>query len=346
MTTLNLDNGRVRAFGIRAYGGVDKLEELTIPLQPLQGREIRVKIEAVGLNPVDTIVRNGYFSNGKELEQTLILGYDGAGEVVEVGPDAALFKVGDKVYYAGDVTKPGTNSDYAVVDERIVGHKPASLSYAQAAALPLVALTAWEGLFEELGIKAFDRENDGKRLLVIPGAGGVGSIVIQLAAKLLGLEVIATASRPESKQYCLEHGAHHVISHAEPLQPQLAALGIDGVDYIYNGHEASVYLDQFAGIIKPYGKIVNIVSTPNNVNLSQFMMKRVSISWEIMFARAIFGIDVESQHRILNHVGRLVDAGLLKATVTKELPYTLENLREAHKLLESRTMVGKAVLYR
>lgn len=204
-----LVDGRVPAIGIRAYGDANQLQSLTIPLEPLSGRDIRVLIRAVALNPVDAKIRAGHF--GTDINDYRVFGYDGAGEVVEVGPEATLFKVGDKVMYAGVFTRSGTNSDLAVVDERIVGRVPSTLNYAEAAALPLTGLTAWEGLFEQLGLRAFDPAIRGKRILVLPGGGGVGSFVIQLAAKLLGLYVVATASRSESIEHCKKLGKIHTF---------------------------------------------------------------------------------------------------------------------------------------
>jgi NADPH:quinone reductase-like Zn-dependent oxidoreductase len=199
-------NGCVRAIGVvGSYGSVQQLQEVVIPLVPLKNRQIRVEIEAVSVNPVDTKIRKGSRGGG-DLTEPRILGFDGVGTVVEVGPSASLFKPGDKVMYAGVMNKPGTNADFAVVDEQLVGKAPSSLAPAEAAALPLTSLTAWEGLFEQLGLKAFDSKNKGKKLLVLPGAGGVGPIVTQLASKLLGLDVIATASRQETNAICRGHG--------------------------------------------------------------------------------------------------------------------------------------------
>eukprot|EP01040_Poterioochromonas_malhamensis_P010315 gene10315-11220_t len=337
-----LVDGKVKAIGIRDFGDVSKLEDITIPLLTLQGRDIRVFIKAVALNPVDTSVRLGYF--GRDIDEYRVLGYDGAGEVVEVGPEATLFKVGDKVMYAGNLIKSGTNSDLAIVDERLVGRAPRSLSFAEAAALPLTGLTAWEGLFEHLELKAFDPANRGKRILVVPGAGGVGSLVIQLAAKLLGLYVIATASRPESIEHCKKLGAHLVINHREPLKAQLDAAGIDGVEYIYNGVFLSVYTEQYAQVIKPFGKIVSILESIEPVTLRGLMMKRVTLTWELMFTRAFFNEDPIQQHYILENIAQLIDDGVLVTTVSSILPYNVENMRKAHEIMESGTAIGKVVL--
>lgn len=250
------------------------------------------------------------------------------------------------MYFAGCQKKPGTNADVAVVDEQLVGHKPKSLTFAKAAGLPLTALTAWEGLIEELGLTPFDPKIRGKRILVLPGAGGVGSLVIPLAAKLLGLYVIATASRPESAKTCEDLGAHLIINHRQPLKEQLEAAGIDHVDYIYNSYETSTYFEQYSNIIRPFGKIVSIVAAKQDVNLSLLMGKRVSFHWEFMFARSTHEVDMIQQHHILEQLAELVDNGVIQSTTAVELPYTLENLRKAHELVDSGTMTGKVVLSR
>eukprot|EP01040_Poterioochromonas_malhamensis_P004232 gene4232-4534_t len=337
-----LVDGKVKAIGIREYGDVSKLEDITIPLLPLQGRDIRVLIKAVALNPVDTKIRDGHF--GRDIDEYRVLGYDGAGEVVEVGPEATLFKVGDRVMYSGIFTRSGTNSDLAIVDERLVGRAPSRLSFAEAAALPLTGLTAWEGLFEQLGLKAFDPANRGKRILVLPGGGGVGSLVIQLAAKLLGLYVIATASRPESIEHCKKLGAHLVINHREPLKAQLDTAGLDGVEYIYNGYDLAVYTEQYAQVIKPFGKIVSILESAGPVTLRGLMLKRVTLTWELMFTRALFNEDPIQQHFILENIAQLVDDQVLQTTVSSILPYNVENMRKAHEIMDAEAAVGKIVL--
>ena len=264
--------------------------------------------------------------------------------MVDVGPEATLFKVGDHVYFGGDCKRPGSNADVAVVDEQLVAHKPKSVSFAKAAGLPVAAVTAWEGLIEELGLTPFDPKIRGKRILVLPGAGGVGSLVIPLAAKLLGLYVIATSSRPETAKVCEDLGANLIINHRQPLKEQLDAAGIDHVDYIFNGYETSTYFEQYSNIIRPFGKIVSIVAAKQDVNLSLLMFKRVSFHWEFMFGRSYHGVDVIQQHHILEQVAELVDSGVLPAATAVELPYTLENLRKAHELVDSGTMTGKVVL--
>lgn len=325
------------------------LEEVTTRVPTLLPRDLLVRIEAVGINPVDTKVRGGrgQVQPVPETKQPHILGYDGVGFVVACGPEAALFKVGDRVYFAGDISRNGTTAEYTAVDERLCGFAPASLGV-DAAAVPLTLLTAWEGLFERLGIQPFAPENAGKSILVLPGAGGVGSFVVQLAKKLGGLTVIATASRPESRQAVLDLGADHTINHREPLRPQLeACLGAAGagcVDYIYNAFDTGAYFDQYCDIIKPFGKIVTIVETREHLNMSKLQAKCATFVWELMFTRALFGVEMERQHAILNNASRLIDGGLLKLPSVKVRPYTLDALREAHREQESGRVIGKLVL--
>jgi len=329
-------------------GGVELLEEFVMPVPELQPRDILVKVAACGLNPVDIKKRetNIFGAGVKTLESPLVLGYDGAGTVVKVGSESSIFKPGDQVYFAGSIARNGSNAEYLAIDERIVGHAPTSVSLTKAAAQPLVFITAWEGLFEGLGLTAFDPKIAGKKLLVLPGAGGVGSYVIQLASQLLGLKVIATASRPESVQATKDLGASVVINHREPLKPQLEKEGIDGIDFVYNAFDTSVYFEQYAEIVKPFGKIVSIVETDKHVNLTALMVKRISFAWELMFTRPLHGIDLEYQGYVLNQGANLLDCGALKMPDVKVLPWSLENLQAAHVEQYAGKVVGKLVLTR
>jgi len=268
------------------------------------------------------------------------------GTVVKVGSESSMFKVGDKVYFAGSIARNGSNAEYVAIDERIVGQAPTSVSLTKAAAQPLVFLTAWEGLFEGLGLTAFDPKIAGKTLLVLPGAGGVGSYVIQLASQLLGLRVIATASRPESIQASKDLGASVVINHREPLKPQLEQEGIDGVDFVYNAFDTSVYFDQYAEIVKPLGKIVSIVETEKTINLTALMVKRISFAWELMFTRPLYGVDLEYQGYVLNQGAKLLDCGALQMPDVKVMPWSLKNLKTAHVEQNAGNVVGKLVLTR
>lgn len=332
----------MKAIGLKTKGGPSSLlEELEILIpELLKPLDILVKMQAVGMNPVDTKVR----ANPAELTEPKILGYDGVGVVEKLGSDASLFKVGDKVWFAGVTNRNGTNAEYIAVDERIVGWAPTAISTAHAAAIPLVLLTAWEGIFEQLGIKAFDPANKGKTLLMLPGAGGVGSLVVQLAKKLCGLTVVATASRAESEAAVKALGADHVINHRKPLQAQLEAIGVNGIDYIFNAYDTSANFDQYCDIIKPLGKIVTIVDASKPVDVNKFKLKRVSYSVELMFTRALFDVDPIQQHHILCNGARLVDSGLLQLPAVTVLPYSLENLKRLHEQQETGTMIGKNVL--
>ena len=319
----------------------EALLDVELPDPKPQGRELLVRVHAVSVNPVDVKVRS---PKDKTEEQPRVLGWDAAGIVEAVGPDATRFKPGEAVYYAGSITRPGCDSELHLVDERIVGPKPRSLDFAQAAAMPLTALTAYEALFEQFGIDPGGR-HAGKTLLIINGAGGVGSIAIQLA-KLAGLRVIATASRPESQAWCRSMGADVVINHHEDIPQQLREAGSAEVDYLFNTVNTNAYWTVMGDVIKPFGRIASIVETSEPVDLGRLMRKSVSFSWELMFTRAIFQTpDMDTQHRILQQVAEWLDAGRLKTTVTETLsPISAANLRAAHAKVESGKMTGKLVL--
>ncbi len=319
----------------------EALLDVELPDPKPQGRELLVRVHAVSVNPVDVKVRS---PKDKTEEQPRVLGWDAAGIVEAVGPGATLYKPGDAVYYAGSITRPGCDSELHLVDERIVGPKPRSLDFAQAAAMPLTALTAYEALFDQFGIDPGGR-HAGRTLLIINGAGGVGSIAIQLA-KLAGLRVIATASRPESQAWCRSMGADVVINHHEDIPKQLREAGSAEVDYLFNTVNTNAYWTVMGDVIKPFGRIASIVETSEPVDLGRLMRKSVSFSWELMFTRAIFQTpDMDTQHRILKQVAEWLDAGRLKSTVTETLsPISAANLRAAHAKVESGKMTGKLVL--
>lgn len=303
--------------------------------------DILVRIEAVGMNPVDTKVRPAAGAEPKTL------GFDAAGTVEAIGEDVTLFKVGDPVYHAGDISRPGSNADFQLVDERIAAIRPASIDATTAAALPLTSLTAWECLFDRLRIDP-DADNSGQSILIIGGAGGVGSLGIQLA-KLAGLTVIATASRPESSAWCRELGADHVINHHEPIPDQLKAIGFPQVDYIANFNNTDAYWDAMGEVIAPQGGIVLIVEPAADLSLGgPYKLKSVSISWELMFTRPLFQTpDIARQNEILTRVAALIDAGKLKATASRTLaPLSPATLVEAHQLIESGRTIGKLVMPR
>lgn len=307
-----------------------------------KSRDIRVAVKAISVNPVDTKVRKRAEPPAGE---TKILGFDAVGIVDAVGADVSLFKPGDEVYYAGSILRQGTNSEFHLVDERIVGHKPKTLSFAQAAALPLTSITAWELLFDRLGV-APGKSAEPRSLLIVGGAGGVGSILIQLARKLTGLTVIATASRPESSKWCLDLGAHHVIDHSKPMKEQIAALKAPPVALIAALTNTEQHFAALADIIAPQGKIglIDDPATPPNVMLLKG--KAVSLHWESMFTRSSFQTnDMIAQHNLLDEVARLIDEGVLKTTLDKVLgKINAANLRQAHAQLESGRSTGKLVL--
>lgn len=336
---------KMKAVGLHQYLPIDhpdSLLDLQLERPVPSGRDLLVQIHAISVNPVDTKVRA---PKDKTEEQPRVLGWDAAGVVVSAGPDCQLFKAGDEVYYAGSITRPGSNSEFQLVDERIVGRKPNSLGFAEAAALPLTSITAWEGLYDRLGISPIREDNHGKSILIIGAAGGVGSIATQLA-NLAGLTVIGTASRPESVQWAHEHGAHHVISHYEPFPGQLQQLGLQEVDYIFCLNHTNQHFTRMAEAIAPQGIICSIVETHEPLDLNLLKDKSAAFVWEFMFTRAKYGTpDMIQQHQLLNDIANLIDQGRLKTTVTRRLePIHAANLRAAHQLVESGSMIGKVVL--
>lgn len=305
------------------------------------GRDLLVATKAIAVNPVDCKVRA---PKEKVEDSPKVLGYDAAGVVETVGPEVTLFKPGDEVFYAGDITRQGTNSEFHLVDERIVGHKPKSLDFAHAAALPLTSITAYEAFFDRLGIDA-DGANKGDTILIVGGAGGVRSIGIQLA-KIAGLTVIATASRPESAEWVTQLGADHVINHREPLRAQIEALDMKHVDYIALFNDTDGHWDAATDLIRPQGHIVSIVENNGPLAQGQMKTKAASFSWEFMFARSMFQIpDMIEQHNLLNRIAGWIDQGRIRATSNNVIsPINAANLRAAHAKLESGQAIGKIVL--
>ncbi len=317
------------------------LVDLDLPKPEATGHDLLVRIEAISVNPVDAKVRS---PKATVEEKPRVLGWDAAGVVEAVGPDVTRFEPGDEVFYAGDITRPGSNAQFQLVDERIVGHKPSSLSFAESAALPLTSITAWEALFERLHI---DRGGDHRdeSLLIIGGAGGVGSIAIQLA-KMAGLTVITTASRPESRQWVLDLGADHVLDHREPLAPQLDSLGIKDVAFIANFSDTDAYWKTMAELIRPQGHIVSIVENKNPLDLNLLKSKSATFAWEFMFTRSMFKTpDLDAQADLLDNIATLIDGKKLRTTVGEIVsPINAENLRAAHAKLESARTIGKLIL--
>lgn len=334
----------MKAIGYKTPGPIDvdtSLVDITIPEPTPTGRDILVEVKAVSVNPVDYKIRG---SVGSEDGEWKVLGWDAAGIVRAVGPDAVSFQQGDAVFYAGSITRPGSNMEFHLVDERIVGHKPSSLDWAEAAALPLTALTAWEMLFDRLDVTRL-AAGGANAILIVGGAGGVGSIAVQIARQLTDLTVIATASRPETKDWVLALGAHHVIDHAKPLARQVAALGIETPAFVFSTTHTESHVPEIAELIAPQGRF-GLIDDPEGFDIMLFKRKAVSIHHELMFTRSIYGTpDMAEQGRILNEVSRLVDEGKLRTTLTERLsPINPANLKQAHALLESGKARGKIVL--
>lgn len=316
----------------------DSLIDIELPVPQPGPRDLLVQVAAVAVNPVDYKVRLNADPGGTPR----VLGWDAAGTVVGVGAEVELFEVGDEVYYAGALDRPGTNSLYHAVDERLVGRKPAKLSFADAAALPLTVLTAWEGLFERLRLER--GAHDGT-LLVTAAAGGVGSIVAQLARKLTALTVIGTASRPETVEFARRMGAHHVVDHHAPLLPQLAQVAPEGLDYVFSTTSTERNLGDFAEALKAFGEIVAIDDF-DSLPIGKLKSKSISFHWEFMFTRSMLQTpDIARQHQILSEVATLVDDGVLSSTANGDLgPINAANLRRAHRALEAGTAIGKITL--
>jgi NADPH2:quinone reductase len=303
--------------------------------------DLLVEVKAIAVNPVDTKVRKRAEPPEGEVK---ILGYDAAGIVVGTGAKVKLFKAGDEVFYAGSLVRQGTNSQFHAVDERITGRKPKNLTFAQAAALPLTSITAWEMLFDRLGVKKNDA-SDKRSLLLVGGAGGVGSIAIQLARKLTGLTVIATASRSETIAWCRDLGAHHVIDHSKPMPEQLKALGFAHCDLVVSLTATDTHLPAMAEIVAPQGKF-GLIDDPKSFDALLFKRKSVSLHWEFMFTRPMFDTpDIAAQNALLNEVSALVEAGAIRTTLSETFgTINAANLRRAHALIESGKAKGKIVL--
>jgi len=319
----------------------EALLDLELPPPSLGEHDLLVEVKAVSVNPVDTKIRmGGTVPDG----QARILGWDAAGVVRAVGPLATRFKPGDRVWYAGDINRPGSNSELQAVDERIVGPMPTTLDFAEAASLPLTAITAWELLFDRLQVHAAD-PTENAVLLVTGAAGGVGSILTQLARQLTGLTVVGTASRPETRDWVLAHGAHHVINHRQAWAPQLAALGIDAVAYVAGLNDSAGYVPQIAEVLRPEGRFA-LIDDPVGLDIGPFKAKSISIHWELMYTRAIFGTaSLSRQHALLRRVAQLVDRGDIRHTATQRIEgIDAASLTRAHALVEAGNMIGKVVL--
>jgi zinc-binding alcohol dehydrogenase family protein len=334
----------MKAIGYRAAGPItapDSLLDLQLPTPVPGGRDLRVSVRAISVNPADVKMRASVSPPAGEAR---ILGFDAAGVVDAIGPGVTLFKPGNEVFYAGSIDRPGTYSELHLVDERIVGRKPKTLSFGAAAALPLTSITAWEILFDRFAIP-YGMKSRGGVLLIINGAGGVGSILTQLARRLTGLTVVATASRPETIAWCRKMGAHHVINHHRPLPNELKKLGIEPVDYVASLAATNSHLPEIEAILAPQGHLA-LIDDPEVFDIVQLKRKSISVHWELMFTRPLYQtVDMIAQHRLLNEVADLVDDRVLQTTLTEEAgTINAGNLKRVHALIESGHAIGKTVL--
>lgn len=335
----------MRVLGQRRFGGVEVLEELRVPLPPVEGGDLLVRMEAVGLNPVDVKVRDNWGGFGDfQPGDPVITGWDGAGVVVACGPEAdGRFQPGDAVMFAGSLARAGCQREFARVDSRLVGRRPANLRPAEAAALPLTSLTVWEGMIDAAPNRP-GQAATGETVLVVGGAGGVGSNAIQLLRQVAGARVIATASRPESRAHCLAMGAEAVIDHNGDLGAQLRVLGVNQVKAVLHTSEPDDNVDALLELLAPFGRMVCLLPIQKPLDTAPLFARSLTLRYELMFTRPLFGVDLAQQGWILDQVADLVQAGRMRSTLTHELPWTLNNLREAHRLIESRRTIGKIVL--
>lgn len=317
----------------------NSLQDIEIATPKAAGRDLLVEVKAISVNPVDYKIRQ---RRKPEDGQWAIIGWDATGIVKEVGDETTLFKVGDEVWYAGDLTRPGSNAEFQLVDERIVGHKPKNLSFSDAAALPLTTLTAWELLFDRMQV---EKDNAAKSILVIGAAGGVGSIMVQFLKQLTQLKVIGTASRPTTTAWLKELGVDEVVNHRNKLSEEFATHHLSSPDYIVSLNATEQHFEEIVKLIKPQGKF-GLIDDPSNMNIMLFKTKSVSTHIEFMYTRSMFQTeDMIEQHHILNNTAQLIEKGLLKTTVGAHFgQINAENLRKAHALLESGRAKGKIVL--
>lgn len=334
----------MKAVGYAQTGPIDRddaLIDFETETPTPTGHDLLVRVAAVSVNPVDYKIRQGRAPEGGTPD---ILGWDAVGEVIETGDAATLFKPGQLVWYAGAIDRPGTNAEFHLVDERIVGRKPQSASVTESAALPLTTLTAYEMLFDRL--KVTDPvPGAAAAVVIIGGSGGVGSIAIQLLRALTDLTVIATASRPETQAWVQELGAHHAIDHSQPLAPQIDALGLGAPAFVFSTNRTDLYIEQIGDFIAPQGRF-GLIDDPQDASIAPLKNKSVSIHWEFMFTRPLFQTgDMARQGEILTEVAALLDAGKIRSTVTETLgSMSAETLKRAHAILESGKARGKLVV--
>lgn len=317
------------------------LFEFETPVPQPQGRDLLVRVQAISVNPVDVKVRMR--RQGTEAEP-IILGWDAAGIVEAVGRDCRLFRPGDHVFYAGNINRPGTNAPFHLVDERIAGRKPRTLSFIEAAALPLTTITAWEALFDRLQVPR-GQTGSPASLLIVGAAGGVGSIAVQLARRLTPLRVIGTASRVESRKWVLQAGAHDVIDHSKPLSEELARLEVASADYIFSTNASDRHWTEIVKSVTPQGRIC-LIDDPTSIDAKLLKPKSAALMWELMFTRSVFQTpDMQAQHDLLNEAARLVDEGVLHTTLTATFGRLgAADLKRAHAQIESGKTIGKIVL--
>ena len=335
----------MKAVGLTQYLPIDNensLLDLDIPKPTATGKDLLVEVKAISVNPVDTKVRA---PKDKVESKPKILGWDAAGIVVEVGEEVTGFNPGDEVYYAGDITRPGSNSEFQLIDARIVGCKPQNLDFARAAAIPLTGITAWEALFDRLNIDHNGKDKD-KSILIINGAGGVGSIAIQLAKKLSKLNVIATASRPETIAWCEKLGADKIVNHRHDLASEINKIGYDNVDYILCLNDTDGHWSAITKSIKPQGMICSIVENKQPLSMSTLKSKSASLVWEFMFTRSMYQTeDMAKQGKLLNKLSELIEEGVITTTCNYVVnPINAANLRKVHQTLEEGKTIGKIVL--
>lgn len=339
----------IKAIGYQDNLAIDNeqaLQDITLNKPTASGHDILVEVKAISVNPVDYKIRQ---SRAAPEGEYAVIGWDAAGIVTAVGEDVSLFSIGDKVYYAGDLTRSGSNAKYQLVDERIVGRMPTSLSFAEAAALPLTTITAWEMLFDRLQVpvsySSTDKNTNDVSVLVIGAAGGVGSILTQLLKTRTSATIIGTASRDESVQWLKDLGADHVINHRNPLFDELQKTGITEVDYVISLNNTEEHYEEIIKCLKPQGKL-GLIDDPKSLDANPLKTKSLSLHWEFMFARSMFHTpDMIKQHHLLTDVAKMIDAGEIKTTVAYHLgTITAEHLRRAHQMLESQQAHGKIVL--
>ena len=344
-----MQNQKIKAIGYKDNLAIDNeqaLQDITLEKPTASGHDILVEVKAISVNPVDYKIRQSRPASEGEYA---VIGWDAAGIVTAVGDEVSLFSVGDKVYYAGDLTRSGSNAEYQLVDERVVGHMPASLSFAEAAALPLTTITAWEMLFDRLQVPVSDGSSgesaNDVSVLVVGAAGGVGSILTQLLKTRTSATIIGTASRDESVQWLKDLGADYVINHRNPLFDELQKTGITEVDYVISLNNTEEHYEEIIKCLKPQGKF-GLIDDPKSLDANPLKTKSLSLHWEFMFTRSMFHTsDMMKQHHLLTEVAKMIDAGKIKTTVAYHLgTITAEHLRSAHQMLENQQAHGKIVL--